>query len=239
VLTGLPTASLTGVPAQSQDGVGAPAPVGGPAPAGGATMTPIPEAAGCTTRSELGNRAPVRAQQLWPGASEIGSLAVLVRSRSGVAGCDGVLPVTPDCDLSLPWAGLDAEDLARATGAGSVVSGRAFARLAVSSDSTRGTASLSYLVLTFDPASDRLSSTRGWFDSAVARCRLGRAGSIAGVSGLVGERHKPTLGPGDASRFLLTTQAARLVCLVFEGGAWSATSREDAVRRVIPLLLAV
>ncbi len=232
VLTGSPAVSLTGSPAESGDGVGSPAPVGG------STMTPIPEAAGCTTRSDLGNRAPVRAQQLWPGAGEIGSGAVLVRARSGVAGCDGALPATPDCDLSLPWAGLDAEDLARATGAGSVISGRTFARLAVSSDSARGTASLSYLVLTFAPASDGLASTRGWFDRAVARCSLGRAGSIAGVSGLVGERHKPTLGPGDASRFLLATQGAQLVCLVFEGGAWSPTSREDAVRRVMPLLLA-
>ena len=109
----------------------------------------------------------------------------------------------------------------------------------MSSDSTRGTASFSYLVLTFEPASDRLTSTRRWFNSAVARCGLGRAGSIAGVSGLVGERHKPTLGPGDAGRFLLTSQGAQLVCLVFEGGAWSPTSREDAVRRVMPLLLVV
>ena len=200
-------------------------------------MTPVPEAAGCTTRTDLGNRAPVRAQQLWPGASEIGSVAVQVRARAGAAGCDGALPATPDCDLSLPWAGLEAEDLARGTGAGSVVSGRAYARIAVSSDGTRGTASLSYLVLTFDPASARLASARGWFDDAVARCGLGRAGSIAGVSGLVGERHKPTLGPSDAGRFLLTTQGSQIVCLVFEGGAWSPTSREDAVRRVMPLLL--
>ena len=199
-------------------------------------MTPIPEAAGCTTRTDLGNRAPVRAQQLWPGASEIGSVAVQVRARRRVAGCVGALPATPDCDLSLPWAGLEAEDLARGTGAGSVVSGRAYARIAVSSDATRGTASLSYLVLTFDPASARLASARGWFDRAVARCGLGRAGSIAGVSGLVGERHKPTLGPSDAGRFLLTTQGSQIVCLVFEGGAWSPTSREDAVRRVMPLL---
>ncbi len=201
-------------------------------------MTAIPEAAGCTTRSDLGNRAPVRAQQLWPGASDIGVVAVQVRARSGVTGCAGALPEAPDCELSLPWAGLEAEDLARATGAQTVVSGRAFARLAVSSDSSTGTASLSYLVLTFDPPSDRLASTRGWFDKAVRDCGLGRPGSIAGVRGLVGDRHKPTLGAGDAGRFLLAVQGSQLLCLVFDGGAWSSTSREDAVRRVIPLLRA-
>ena len=201
-------------------------------------MTAIPEAAGCTTRSDLGNRAPVRAQQLWPGASDIGAVAVQVRARSGLTGCAGALPEAPDCDLSLPWAGLEAEDLARATGAQTVVSGRAFARLAASSDSSTGTASLSYLVLTFDPPSDRLASTRGWFDKAVRDCGLGRPGSIAGVRGLVGDRHKPTLGASDAGRFLLAVQGSQLLCLVFDGGAWSSTSREDAVRRVIPLLRA-
>ncbi len=202
-------------------------------------MTAIPEAAGCTTRSDLGNRAPVRAQQLWPGASDIGAVAVQVEGplRAWLA-APAPCRRAPDCELSLPWAGLEAEDLARATGARTVVSGRAYARLAVSSDSSTGTASLSYLVLTFDPPSDRLTSTRGWFDKAVRGCGLGRPGSIAGVRGLVGERHKPTLGSGDAGRFLLAVQGSQLLCLVFDGGAWSPTSREDAVRRVIPLLRA-
>ena len=201
-------------------------------------MTPIPEASGCTTRSELGNRAPVRAEQLWPGASEIGTAAVEVRARTGVGDCRGALPASPDCDLSLPWAGLDVEDLARATGADSVVSGRVYARFAASSDSSKGTASLAYLTLTFAPATGELASARGWFESAVTRCGLGGPGSLAGVTGLVGERHKPTLGPGDAGRFLLATQGSQLVCLVFDGGAWSQTSREDVVRRVLPLLRA-
>ena len=199
-------------------------------------MTAIPEAAGCTIRSDLGNRAPVRAQQLWPGASEIGAVAVQVTARTDGADCAGALPGAPDCDLSLPWAALEAEDLARATGAQTVVSGRAYARLAVSSDSSTGTASLSYLALTFGSGSDRLTTTRGWFDRAVTDCGLGRPGSVAGVRGLVGERHKPTLGSGDAGRFLLTVQGSQLLCLVFDGGAWSPTSRGDAVRRVIPLL---
>jgi hypothetical protein len=201
-------------------------------------MTPVPEASGCTTRSELGNRAPVRAEQLWPGASDIGTGAVEVRSRPGVSGCSGALPASPDCDLSLPWAGMEAEDLARATGADTVVSGRAFARLAASSDSSKGTASLAYLALTFDPVSDGLTSARRWFDTAVTRCGLGGPGAIAGVAGFLGERHKPTLGPSDAGRFLVTTQGSQLVCLVFEGGAWSQTGREDVVRRVLPLLRA-
>ncbi|HET8987235.1 MAG TPA: hypothetical protein VFN43_01895 [Humibacillus sp.] len=208
------------------------------APVGDSTMTPIPEALGCTTRNELGNRAPVRAEQLWPGASEIGTTAVEVRARPGVGGCRGALPASPDCDLSLPWAGMEAEDLARATGADIVVSGRAYAHLAASSDSSRGTASLAYFSLTFNSARDRLTATRAWFGSAVERCGLGGPGSMAGVSGFVGERHKPTLGPSDAGRFLLTSQGSQLVGLVFEGGAWSQTSREDVVRRVLPLLRA-
>jgi hypothetical protein len=201
-------------------------------------MTTIPEAAGCTIRSNLGNRAPVRAEQLWPGASEIGSDAVEVKVRAGVDGCGGALPASPDCDLSLPWAGMDAEDLARATGAVRVVLGGAYARLAASSDASTGTASLRYLAMSFDPTGDRLAATRAWFDAAVRRCGLGGPGSMAGITGLVGERHKPTLGPSDAGRFLVTTQGSQLVCLVFEGGVWSSTSREDVVRRVIPLLRA-
>lgn len=199
-------------------------------------MTPVPEASGCTTSITLGNRAPVRAEQLWPGASEIASDAIEVRGRPGVGGCGGSLPASPDCNLSLPWASLGAEDLARATGAERVVSGRVYARLSPSSETFTGTASLLYLALVFDPARDGLRGASEWFARAVARCRIGGPGSIAGVTGLVGERHKPTLGSGDAGRFLVTTQGSQLVCLVFDGGAWSPTSRADVVRRVLPLL---
>jgi hypothetical protein len=199
-------------------------------------MTPVPEASGCTTSTALGNRAPVRAEQLWPGASEIGADAVEVRARSGDSGCVGALPDPPECDLSLPWAALDPEDLARATGAGRVMSGRVFARLGGTSGSGSGTASLLYLALDFARSDHGISRAMDWFSRAVTRCGLGGAGSIGGVSGLVGERHKPTLGPGDAGRFLVTTQGAQLVCLVFDGAAWSPTGRADVVRRVLLLL---
>ncbi|TQM62708.1 hypothetical protein [Humibacillus xanthopallidus] len=203
-------------------------------------MTPIPEASGCVTVRQLGNRAPVRAEQLWPGASEIGSDAVEARARPGAGGCSGALPASPDCDLSLPWAALDAEELLRMSGADRVVSGRAYARLAASSESATSAASLLYVALDFGADRRRSLGATEWFVGAVERCGLGGPGSLAGVTGLVGERHKPTLGAGDAGHFLVTTQntprGTQLVCLVFEGGAWSPTSRADAVRRVLPLL---
>ena len=209
-----------------------------PAAAGDSMMTPIPEASGCSTVTTLGNRAPVRAEQLWPGASEIGSDAVEARARSGAGGCRGALPTPPDCDLSLPWAALDAEDLVRATGASRVIAGRTYARFASSAGSTDGTASLLYLALDFGANRALLTSAGEWFAGAVSTCGLGAPGTLGGVSGLVGERHKPTLGPGDAGRFLVATPGSQLVCLVFDGAAWSSTSRADVVRRVLPLLLA-
>lgn len=213
-----------------------------PAAVGDSTMTPVPEASGCSSVINLGNRAPVRAEQLWPGASQIGSDAVDARARSGVVGCTGELPTSPDCDLSLPWAALDAEELLRMSGADRVVSGRAYASLAAFSGSNTGVntgaTSLLYVALDFGADRSRLAGATEWFAGAVERCRLGAPGSLAGVTGLVGERHKPTLGPGDAGVFLVTTQGSQLVCLVFEGAAWTATSRADVVRRVLPLLRA-
>jgi len=131
---------------------------------------------------------------------------------------------------------MDAEDLARETGATRVVSGQAYARVAASSDSSSGTMTLTYAALSFDPASNRLAEARAWFDRAVEHCGLGGPGVIAGVPGLVGERHKPTLGPGYAGRFLIATRGAHLVSLVFEGGTWSQSSRDAVVRVVVPLL---
>ena len=199
-------------------------------------MTPVPEAAGCSTVTTLGNRAPVRAEQLWPGASQIGSDAVEAKARPSAGLCAGELPASPDCRLSLPWAALDADELLHMTGADRVVAGRVFARLAASSDPSIGAASLLYSAMDFGASGSRLAGASEWFAGAVGRCRLGGPGSLAGVTGLVGERHKPTLGPGDAGRFLVTTQGTQLVCLVFEGDAWSSTSRADVVRRVLPLL---
>ncbi|TQN47285.1 hypothetical protein FHX52_0378 [Humibacillus xanthopallidus] len=205
-------------------------------------MTPVPEASGCSTVSNRGNRAPVRAEQLWPGASQIGSDASEARVRPGAGRCAGELPTPPDCDLSLPWAALDAEELLRMSGADRVVSGRAYARLAASTGSNAGSntgeASLLYVAMDFGAGGSRLAGATGWFAGAVERCRLGGPGSLAGVTGLVGERHKPTLGPGDKGVFLVTTQGSQLVCLVFEGGAWTPTSRAEVVRRVLPLLRA-
>jgi hypothetical protein len=201
-------------------------------------MTPIPEASGCTSVISLGNRAPVRAEQLWSGAAEIGSDAVEATARTGAGDCGGTLPTPPDCDLSLPWAALDVEDLVRATGAARVISGRTYARLTASFGSTGGTASLLYLSLDFRGEQALQASASRWFAGAISTCGLGGPGSLGGVTGTVGERHKPTLGSGDAGRFLVTTQGSQLVCLVFDGAAWTSTSRSDVTRRVLPLLRA-
>jgi hypothetical protein len=211
-------------------------------PAPDPAMTTIAEASACTTRTDLAGRAPVRPEQLWPGASEIGFSSAQVQARAGsVAGgapCQAVLPATPDCDLTFPWGAVSNEDLVVASGAQRLLTGRSYARLAASSDAVKGSASLLYSVLDFGSPGTRVDVVFRWYETAVERCSLGARGSIGGVPGLVGSGHRPTLLSTVPGRFLISVTGPRVVVLVFEGGAWSDTSRADATRRALPLLLA-
>jgi len=227
------------------------APGGGAAAVGTNTTVPVPdpamttiaEASACTTRTDLAGRAPVRPEQLWPGASEIGFSSAQVQARAGsVAGgapCQAVLPATPDCDITFPWGAVSDEDLVVASGAQHLVTGRSYARLAASSDAVTGSASLIYSVLDFGSSpGGRADAVFAWYETAVERCSIGARGSIGGVPGLVGSGHRPTLLSTVPGRFLINATGPRVVVLVFEGGAWSDTSRADATRRALPLLLA-
>ena len=142
------------------------------------------------------------------GASDIGSVAVPGQGPLRVWLAARAASRTPDCELSLPWAGLEAEDLARATAR------RRWSRAAPTRVSRSRPTPPGHGVTQLSrprPSSPRATGSPRPGHGSTARsrrCGLGRPGSIAGVSGLVGERHKPTLGPGDAGRFLLTSRAA-------------------------------
>ncbi len=211
-------------------------------PVPGPAMTTIAEASACTTRTDLGGRAPVRPEQLWPGASEIGFTSAQVQARAGSVTpsgrCRAALPATPDCDLTFPWGAVSDEDLVVATGAQRLLTGRSYARLAAASDAVKGSASLIYSVLDFGSPGSRVDTAFSWYERSVERCGIGARGSSGGVPGLVGSGHRPTLLSTVPGRFLISVTGARLVVLVFEGGAWSDTSRADATRRALPLLLA-
>ncbi|MCU1536954.1 MAG: hypothetical protein JWP82_1305 [Humibacillus sp.] len=204
-------------------------------------MTTIGQDESCTTRTDLGSRAPLRPADLWARGGESGYEATRVAPRPGgfdPAVCTATLPPTPDCELTFPWADIGDDDLALATGARSVLSGRAYARLAESSDAVGGTASLLYTVLDFGSSPDLVPAAYGWYASAVRRCGSGRPGEIGGVFGLLGAGHRPTLLPTVPGRFLVTQDTSHVVVLVFEGGAWSDSSRAAAARRALPLLTA-
>ncbi len=204
-------------------------------------MTTVTEDASCTTRVDLGSRAPVRPSQLWAQGGESGYEAARVAPRPGgvdPAACTAALPRTPDCELTFPWAGVGDDALTLATGARSLLTGRAYARLAESSDAVGGTASLLYTVLDFGSSPDLAAGAYGWYASAVQRCGVGGRGSIGGVSGLVGAGHRPTLLSTIPGRFLVTDDGVHVVVLVFEGGAWSDSSRATAARKVLPLVTA-
>ena len=164
-------------------------------------MTTIGASSSCTNHTHLGDRAPVRPEQLFARGGESGFEADrVVPGPGGGAGGAGGAAGTGSCAAVLPAA----------------------------PDS----------VLDFGASPGQLSSTYEWYAAAVARCGVGAPGSIGGVSGLVGSGHRPTLLSTIPGRFLVTEDGSRLVVLVFEGGAWSDTSRASAARRVLPLLRA-
>jgi hypothetical protein len=202
-------------------------------------MTTIGAASACTDRTQLGDRAPVRPEQLFARGGESGFDADLVVVGPGARGggsCVAQLPAAPDCELSFPWAGVDDEDLLLATGARSLLVGRVYARVAESSNSVGGTASLLYTVLDLGGSPDRLADAYEWFAGGATGCGIGKPGSVGGVTGVVGSGHRPTLLSTVPGRFLLTEDGSRVVVLVFQGGAWSDDSRASATRRVMPLL---
>ena len=233
------SAAPTVAPGGGAAAVGTDATVPVPDPA----MTTIAEASACTTRTDLAGRAPVRPEQLWPGASEIGFSSAQVQARAGsVAGgapCQAVLPASPDCDITFPWGAVSDEDLVVASGAQRLVTGRSYARLAASSDAVTGSASLIYSVLDFGSSPRRargcgvrlvrngrraVQHRRPWLHRGRPRPR--RLGSPT---------HPLVRRPGSLPAHVT---GPRVVVLVFEGGAWSDTSRADATRRALPLLLA-
>ncbi|MEO7448973.1 MAG: hypothetical protein ABI336_11935, partial [Humibacillus sp.] len=143
-------------------------------------MTTIGASSSCTNHTYLGDRAPVRPEQLFARGGESGFEADRVvpgpgatrangpggaggvgggRGAAGTGSCAAVLPAVPDCELTFPWAGVGDDELVLATGARSLLDGRAYARIAESSDSISGSASLLYSVLDFGASPGQLSST--------------------------------------------------------------------------------
>jgi len=218
-----PTGAWFGTPPAVQQGDPA---VGTPTP--GDDMTAVPEDSACAAGTDRGASLPVRAADLWPGASVTGGRATEVRARPGVP-CPAVPAPEPDCGLPVfAWSSSTNEELIGWTGADRVLSGFAGARVAASSDAGKGSLSVSYVSLRFRQGDSRLAVTRAHLEDAMHRCGSGRSGTLGGVTGFVASQE--SLVGADPVRTLLVTEPDRLVWVALDGGAWSATSTERAVR---------
>lgn len=197
-------------------------------------MTTIPEYPACAAETDLGDRPPVRATDLWPGASATGGRGTEVRARPGVP-CREVPAPVPDCSLPVfGWSSSTNEELLGWTGADRVVSGLAGARVAAASDPGQGSLVVDYVQLRFRRGDPRLAGTRTHLEDAMRRCGGGRPGALGGVRGFVATQD--SLTGADSVRTVLVSDADHLVWLALDGGAWSSTSTERAVRRTLEQL---
>ncbi|CAN7323392.1 hypothetical protein LJR027_001642 [Terrabacter sp. LjRoot27] len=197
-------------------------------------MTAVPEDSACAAETDRSATSPVRAAELWPGASVTGGRATEVRARPGVP-CPDVPAPVPDCALPVfAWSSSTNEELLGWTGADRVLSGLAGARVAAASDPGKGSLQVGYVRLRFRAGDPRLGETRAQLEDAMRRCGSGRPGSLGGVTGFVATQE--SLVGADPVRTLLVAESDRLVWVALDGGAWSAASTERAVRLTLARL---
>ena len=197
-------------------------------PTSDAGMTAVPEQAACFVEKDLSADPPLRPRELWPGAAEERAVAFR-ETRQDAAGCAPTARLPAACDgVTFPWVFSQNREIYAWTGARRVVAGIAAARLAVGSDPGRGSVVLEYVLLRFDRGDPARTATGEILADLVQRCGRGRAGSLGGVAGLVGEQTS-IFGAGTRARGVLVSEGDDLLWLLVDGGAWSADSERRAV----------
>ncbi|MGO4597890.1 hypothetical protein [Terrabacter sp. 2RAF25] len=202
-------------------------------PTGGASldsgMTAVPEQVTCFVEKDLSTGPPLQPGELWPGAAEVRAAASRI-TRHDAAGCHPTATPPTTCDgVTFPWVFAQDREIYSWTGARTVVSGLAAARLAAGSDLSKGNVALEYVLLRFDPGDPARGATGALLADLVRRCGGGRPGTLGAVKGIVATQ-KSIFGAGDdRGRGVLVSGADDLLWLMVDGAAWSTDSERRAL----------
>lgn len=192
-------------------------------------MTAVPEQVTCFVEKDLSTGPPVQPAEIWPGAAEVRAAASRI-TRHDAPGCHPTATPPTTCDgVTFPWVFAQEREIYSWTGARSVVSGIAAARLATESDLSKGNVALEYVLLRFDPGDPARGATGELLADLVRRCGGGRPGTLGGVRGLVATQMSIFGSGNDKGRGVLVSGGADVLWLMVDGAAWSTDSERRAL----------